>query len=64
MLRNLSYVPCLKIVLMEKAWFRPQWNIPLWFIAYMEKAWFCRRLFFEVAIVTVKIKKYIVNDTI
>ena len=22
---------------MEQAWFRPQWNIPLLFIAYIEK---------------------------
>ena len=49
----------------EKAWFRPQRNIPLWFIAYMDKAWFYQRLFFEEEIVMVKIiKKYIINDTI
>ena len=35
MLRNLSYVLHLNITPMEKAWFRLQWNIPLWFIAYM-----------------------------
>ena len=28
MLRNLKYVQCLNIAPMEKAWFRPQWNIP------------------------------------
>ena len=49
---------------MEKVWYRPQWNIPSWFIAHMEKAWFYERLFFEVVIVMIKIKKYIINDKI
>ena len=48
MLRNSSYVPYLNIAAMEKPWFRPQWSIALWFIAYMEKGWFYQRLFFEI----------------
>ena len=45
---------CLNIVPMEKAWFKPQWNIPSWFIALMEKAWFYKTLFFDMVIVMVK----------
>ena len=36
MLRNLNYFQCLNIAPLEKAWFRSQWNVPLWFIAPME----------------------------
>ena len=57
MLSNLNYVQCLNIAPVEKAWFRPQWNIPSLFIALIEKAWFYERLFFEVVIVMVKAKK-------
>ena len=39
---------------MEKAWFKPQWKTPSWFIAPMEKTCFYERLFFEVVVVMVK----------
>ena len=44
---------------------RPQWNIPSWVIAQTEQVWFNERLFFEVVIVMVKVKKHytIINDT-
>ena len=64
MLMNLNYVQCLNIAPMENVWYRPQWNVSSWFIAHMEKEWFYQRLFFEVVIVMIKIKKCIINDKI
>ena len=39
---------------MEKAWFRPQWNMLSLVTAPMEKILFCERLFFKVVIIVVK----------
>ena len=60
---NLNYVKCLNIAPMGTAWFRPQWNIPSWFIASMEEVWFYETLFFELVIVMVKGKKTVMQDT-
>ena len=54
--RNLNYVYCLNLALMEKV-LRCQWNISSWLIAPRVKTWFYKRFFSEVVMVMVKDKR-------